>query len=229
MKTIKPCPYPPDFDRMISMNLKNTLIVLTTFAILIGVAAVFVVFYNPAISTISGTPVSSTSLFSLMKNSTSGTASGNASDTNNISQTTGNQASGPQFASSYSSPYPLQWTEGQSILTITGAAIEGNQLALAVAVQTGNNVECIPMNMRLVIDEAGNLENPAVQQFSFPDTNSCNGTPNTAYDAQAVSFSLGPNLSAPFLITTGGTSNIFFEVATTTDGGISVTLPATTD
>lgn len=205
------------------MELKNALVILTTLAVLTGIAAVFVVFYNPAISTIPGTPISSTSPFSLMRNNASGTVGG-ASGANNATSASNSQ----QFASSYSSPYPLQWTEGQSTLTITGAAIQGSQLMLAIVVQTGKNAECIPMNMRLVIDESGNLATPASPQFSFPDTASCNGTPNKTYDAQAVSFSLGQNLSAPFLITTGGTSNIFFEVATTTSGGISVTLPATT-
>lgn len=85
------------------------------------------------------------------------------------------------------------------------------------------------MNMRLVTDESGDLETPTPQQFSFPDTNDCNGTPNTMYNTQAISFAMGQNLNAPFLLTTGGGSNIFFEVATTTDGGVSVTLPATTD
>jgi hypothetical protein len=216
------------------MNLKNALIVLVTIAVLLGIAAVFVVFYNPAISTIPGTPVSSASLFSFMRNSTSTTASGsipgiNAFIGNASSSANNNQSSGPQFASSYSSPYPLQWTEGQSTLAITGAAIQGSQLMLIVTVQMGNDPECIPMNMRLVTDESGDLEAPTPQQFSFPDTNSCNGTPNMVYNTQAVSFALGQNLNAPFLLTTGGASNIFFEVATTTDGGVSLTLPATTD
>ena len=218
------------------MNLKNALIVLVTLAVLLGIAAVFVVFYNPTISIISGTSASSTSLFSFMQNSTRVTASGSISGVNNafVGNTSSSASSSqpnvaPQFASSYSPPYPLQWTEGQSTLVITGAAIQGNQLVLAVTVQMGNNVECIPMNMRLIIDESGNLETPTPQQFSFPDTNDCNGTPNVAYDAQAVSFALGQGLNTPFLLTTSGTSNIFFEVATTTDGGVSVTIPATTD
>ena len=210
------------------MNLKKALIVLVTLAVLLGIAATFVVFYNPAISTISGVPASSTSLFALMRNNT--TASGSVPGLNNTSSSANNgQSNEPQFVSSYSSPYPLQWTEGQSTLTITGAAIQGDQLIFAVVVQMGGNAECIPMNMRLVTDESGNLENPTPQQFSFPDTSNCSGTPNTIYNAQAVSFALGPNLNTPFLLTTGGASNIFFQVATTTDGGVSVTLPATTD
>jgi len=212
------------------MNLKNILIILSTIAVILGIAAIFVVFYNPAISTISGTITSSTSLFSLMRNSTGTIPSINNISTQNASSSASNgQANIPQFASSYSSPYPLQWTEGQSTLVITGAAIQGNQLILAIAVQIGNDPECIPMNMRLVTDESGNTENPTQQQFSFPDTNSCNGTPNMMYNAQVVSFSLGQSINTPFLLTTGGDSNIFFEVATTTNGGISIAIPATTD
>jgi len=212
------------------MNPKNALIVLATLAVLLGIAAAFAVFYNPAISTIPGTPTSPASLFSLMRNSASGTAAENIPGSNNATSSANNgQANGLQFASSYSAPYPLQWTEGQSTLTITGAAIQGNQLMLAVAVQTGSSTECVPMNIRLVIDESGNLETPSPSQFSFPDTTNCSGTADTVYNSQAVSFVLGQNLNAPFLVTTGGASNIFFEVATTTDGGVSVTLPATTD
>ncbi len=211
------------------MNLKNILIVLSTIAVILGIAAVFVVFYNPAISTISGTTTSSTSLFSLMRNSTGTIPAISSISIPNTSSSTNGQANSSQFASSYSSPYPLQWTEGQSTLVITGAAIQGNQLVLAVAVQIGTDPECIPMNMRLVTDESGNTESPIQQQFLFPDTNSCNGTPNMMYSAQAVSFSLGQNINTPFLLTTGGDSNIFFEVATTTDGGISIAIPATTD
>ena len=218
------------------MNLKKVLIVLTALAVLLGIAAVFVVFYNPETLAMPGTSTSSTSLFAVMRNNNTNTrmiASGSVPGLNNAfigntsSSASSSQPNAPQFASSYSSPYPLQWTEGKSTLVITDTAIQGNQLILGVTVQTGNDAECIPMNMRLVMDESGNLETPTPQQFSFPDTNDCNGTPNTAYDAQAISFTLGQNLNTPFLLTTGGTSNIFFEVATTTDGGISVTLPVT--
>lgn len=220
------------------MNLKKILIVLGAIAVLLGVAAVFVVFYNPAISVIPGAiSPSSTSLFSLTKRNAG--APGNATSTasaflgNSASggpaSSTENQSGTPQFSSTYAWPYPLQWTEGQSTLVIAGAAIEGNQLMLAITTHIGGQPECVPVNVRLVADEAGTLESPMPTQFSFPDTNSCTGTPNTTYDPQAITFTLGPDLQPPFLLTTGGASNIFFEVATTTDGAITITLPATTD
>ncbi len=223
------------------MNLKKALIILGTVAVLLGIAAVFAVFYNPSISVIPGVASpSSTSLFSLTKGTSgiasAGNATGSAADAffgntpaGGSASSTGSQSGTPQFASTYAWPYPLQWTEGQSTLVIAGAAIEGNQLVLAIVTHIGSQQECIPMNVDLVVDESGNTESSTPAQFSFPDTNSCNGTPNTTYDAQNFSFNLNPNMQAPFLLTTGGASNIFFEVATTTDGDVTITLPATTD
>jgi hypothetical protein len=209
--------------------MKNALIILTTIAVLLGITATFVVFYNSGAHETPGELVipSSSSIASIAATTTAfavpgldGTASTTTSSTD---------ANAPSFISSYSAPYPLQWSEGQATLAITGATVKGDQLIFAVAVQMGGSQECVPMNMRLVVDESGDLATPNPQQFTFPDTQSCNGTADATYDNQIVSFGVDGNLTAPYLLTTGGTSKIFFEVATTTDGGVSVTLPATTD
>jgi len=209
--------------------MKNTLIILTTIAVLLGITAIFMVFYNSGAHETPGELVLPSSSSALP-----GAPSSTAFVVPGLDGTTGTSTSStdinaPSFISSYSSPYPLQWNEGQATLAITGATIKGSQLIFAVGVQMGNTQECVPMNMRLIVDESGSLAAPNPQQFTFPDSQSCNGTANATYDNQAVSFAIDQNLSAPYLFTTGGTSKIFFEVATTTDGGVSVTLPATTD
>ncbi len=216
------------------MDLKKILIVFASIAAILGVAAIFVVFYNPNISVIPGNTTSS-SLFSVMKNNVSSTIKGigNAFSGNQSSTTaTENQsttAAITQFSNTYAWPYPLQWTEGESTLVITSAAIQENKLTLGVVVHIGNTSECVPANIGLVIDESGNLGTPTPSQFSFPDTNSCNGTANMTYDPQIISFTLDNTITPPLLLTTGGASNIFFEIATTTSGGINISLPATTD
>lgn len=220
-----------DFSKI---NFKNLLIILSTIAFVLGATATFVVFYNPNISANINKNSSSNSLFAIMKNST-GTTNQNASNSNNQTINTSNNSSSIStnnanvFASSYSSPFPLQWQEGQSTLVITGASIQQNKIQFSISVQMGNQSECIPMNMRFITNESGNTENPIEQQFTFKDTNSCNGTPNTTYDKQTISFNIPQNTNAPFLFSTGGNSNIFFEVATTTDNGVSITIPTTSD
>lgn len=91
----------------------------------------------------------------------------------------------------------------------------------------GSVPECVPLGLRLVVDEAGTLRAPVVPSnavFNFPDTQSCAGTPGAAY-SQSVIFDMS-GAAAPFLLTTGGTTNIFFQVATTSPNGIEVVLPS---
>jgi hypothetical protein len=44
--------------------------------------------------------------------------------------------------------------------------------------------------------------------------------------SEPVTFTIDPSLTAPFLLTTGGASNVFFEVATSTTGGVDIALPS---
>jgi hypothetical protein len=121
----------------------------------------------------------------------------------------------------------MNWNEGQNDYSVTGASLDGDQLTLALKIQIGNVGGCIPIDLRLVTDESGDVVAPAQAQFVFPDTGSCNGTPNKAYDSQLLVFTTAPNTPVPFLFTTGGTSNQFFQISTTTDNGIQIDLPAT--
>jgi len=121
----------------------------------------------------------------------------------------------------------MSWNEGQNDFSITGASMQNGTLSLALKIQVGNLGGCMPIDLRLVTDESGDVTPPAQSAFSFPDTNSCNATPNAMYQNQIITFSLPPAAPSPYLFTTGGTSNQFFQVSTTTDGGVQISLPAT--
>jgi hypothetical protein len=110
---------------------------------------------------------------------------------------------------------------------VTGASWNNDQLTIELSIQMGASPACIPLNVRLVADESGDLAaptSPAGSNFIFPDTQTCNGTPGETY-SQSVTFAVNPSVVAPFLVTTGGTANMFFNVATSTDGGVDVALP----
>ena len=64
---------------------------------------------------------------------------------------------------------------------------------------------------------------PATTNFPL-STRTCEGTPNTIYPSEPLTFTVDP-ANMPFLSLTGGTSNIYFEVSTTTNGGLDVALP----
>lgn len=129
-----------------------------------------------------------------------------------------------KFEGKFSYPYPVSWKEGQSELFITGASLENNKLTLALKVRVGNTYECIPLNLRLLLNEEGDMERPITQQFQFPDSGGCQGTPNTTYNDQYVVFSVA-SVVPPFFITTGGLSNVYFKTATTTNSGIEIQIP----
>ena len=87
----------------------------------------------------------------------------------------------------------------------------------------GSAYECVPLNLRLVLNEEGDVKRPLTQQFQFPDGGGCQGTPQTTCQDQRVILSTD-NVTPPFWMTTGGLSNIYFEVATTTSG-IDIKIP----
>jgi hypothetical protein len=114
-------------------------------------------------------------------------------------------------------------------MSVTGASLSGTQLTLDVQVQMGSASECVPMNMRLVTDENGDLAAPLTAQFAFPDTGTCNGTPDQTYSDQQVVFTVPNPTAFPFILTSGGTANLIFEVATDTSGSLTVQLPPESD
>lgn len=211
------------------MNTKNILIATWITAGILGVIAYFTVFYtsgnyivkekaNNAPTNVYSTPTSTASSTIGLGGSTStvsSTTSGTALGTGGVNET---------YASIYSSP-AAQWQEGGETMSITGASLRGNQLTLDLEIDMGGKMECVPMNLRLLADESGTLQAPATAQFSFPETGTCQGAPDATYGGQEVVFTIGNTIAFPLFITTGGASNIFLQVSTTTDGGISVILP----
>jgi hypothetical protein len=119
----------------------------------------------------------------------------------------------------------ITWQQGNETLTIAGAALSGTQLTLSVQVQMGQVAECVPLDLRLIADEQGDLSPPITSQFTFPDTGTCTGTPGETYSGQQVVFTVADPTAFPFLLTTGGTANILFEVVQNPDGSLSVELP----
>jgi hypothetical protein len=95
-----------------------------------------------------------------------------------------------------------------------------------VNVMVGSIPQCVPINVRLISDEQGDMVTPtSPTQTNFPlITSTCEGTPNTLYPGQPLTFTVDP-ANMPFLFLTGGTSNIYFEVTTTTSGGLDVAIP----
>ena len=200
-----------------------TFVVLSAAALALVVLAAFIVFYptgsyQPVVLQNHGTASSSAIFLS----------SSTASSTNATSQVPLPPATSGGYSSEYSSPYPIQWSEGGESFSITGGAIQNNQLTLSLAIKMGAVSECVPVNVRLIADEFGTLRPPSAPPagtFTFPDTQSCNGMPGATY-SESVVFGLDPLIPAPFLFTTGGASNVFFNVATNTTGGVDVALPS---
>jgi hypothetical protein len=213
------------------MHMTKALVILLAVAIVLGIVAFFAVF-SPGTSVIAGSSnatASGTLSFNGLVNG-SGTVPADASGTLTASSTGGPgifSGGNGSFATNFSYPYVMNWSEGQNDYSITGAKWVNNQLTLALKIQTGNVGGCIPIDVRLVTDESGDVQAPAESQFLFPDTGSCNGTPNKAYENQILDFTIPPNSPVPLLFTTGGTSNQFFQIATTTDGEVEIDLPAT--
>jgi hypothetical protein len=206
------------------INLNLIFGILACTALVLGVAAYVVIFgagtqviqpQNISVSTSSGVVAfifpSSTAL-----SAPSGTVPGLATSS----------ATFGTFSSFFSSPYPVAWTEGQSSFAISGATLTDNQLTLMVNVTVGDIPQCVPINIRLISDEEGDMAAPvSPTQTNFPlSTSTCEGTPNTLYPAEPLTFTVDL-ANTPFLFLTGGTSNVYFEVATTTDGGLDVSIP----
>jgi hypothetical protein len=110
-------------------------------------------------------------------------------------------------------------------MTVTGAALSGTQLTLDVQVAMGSVSECVPLTIRMVADEQGDLSPPVTTQFTFPDTGTCNGTGGETYSAQPIVFSLASPATFPVVLTTGGSANVLFEVDQNSDGSLTVQPP----
>ena len=125
--------------------------------------------------------------------------------------------------------HAVTWTQGNETLSVINASVSGSQLTLGVQVAMGSVAECVPLTLRMIADEQGDLSPPITSQFTFPDTGTCNGTPGETYSAQPIVFTLNDPTTFPIILTTGGTANILFEVVQNPDGSLSVQLPPNSD
>jgi hypothetical protein len=215
------------------MSFRKILLIIVVLDLVLATFAYFVVFYNtPGTYEIANSPLPSTSTFPA--SSTIALASTTASSSIPTSSSTitssPSVSSGNPAASSYSTsfgiPYPLTWSEGNTSISIMGTSLQGTQLTFQLAVAIGNTMQCVPLNIRILTDEQGDLAAPITPQFAFPETGNCQGAPGATYTDQQVIFNVNP-ASGPFFFTTGGASNIFFEVSPKSDGGLNVSIPST--
>ncbi|HVM77243.1 MAG TPA: hypothetical protein VMU07_03770 [Candidatus Paceibacterota bacterium] len=206
------------------MSLKKILSVIALVDLVLALIAYFVVFYNtPGTYVVANSPLPTTS--TVLSTSTAATASGTAPSSIPTSTISIGSGSGTAYDTEFTPPYPLNWQESGATISVMGAALQGNQLTLKLAVAMGNAMACIPLNLRMLVDEEGNLAAPLTPQFTFPETDSCNGSPGATYTDQQVVFGVDPT-AMPFFFTTGGASNIYFEVTTSSNNGLAVFQPS---
>jgi hypothetical protein len=219
------------FDLKI-FDLKTSLIFLCTVAVILGVFAYFAVFGNSGTYAVNSFPSSTgaiaTSTTLTLPSSTASSSFG--FDIGNViggatSSASGTAANGGPYGTVFSQP-ALTWPESGAHISINAVSLEGGAMTFTLTVTNGGQLACIPLNLRLVADEAGDLNPPSPAAFSFPDSGNCNAAPNQTYTNQTADFTVDPT-ALPLLFTTGGASNIFFEIATTTNDGLSVDFPGT--
>lgn len=210
------------------MNLKNVLITLTCIAVVLGAIAWYVVFYANTGTYIVNSDNSTNEVFST---STASSTLASSTASSSLSLASSSASSSATLATSTAQPYsvnyttpPITWSEGNEAMAITGAQLAGSQLTLDLQITMGQVAECVPLNVRIVTDENGDLAPPVTPQFTFPDSGTCTGTPGEIYSDQQVVFSVDPN-AMPLILNTGGSSNILFEVNTDQAGNLTVELP----
>jgi hypothetical protein len=216
-------------------DLKLTLIFLGAVAFVLAIFAYFAVFGNSGTYAVtpltSSTTAIATSTMLILPSSTAsssfgfgiGNFIGGSTSTGSAGGAT-NGIGGP-YGTVFSES-PLTWLESGAHISISAVSLEGNAMTFTLSIETGGELACVPLNLRLVADEAGDLDPPTPTAFSFPDSGNCNAAPNETYGNQTTTFTVDPT-ALPLLFTTGGSSNIFFEVATTTGDGLSVDFPGT--
>jgi hypothetical protein len=214
------------------MNLKNILITLSIVAGLLFVITFYVVFYSGGgtyvVDSMSGSDsgiFSTSTILGVSSTTPSSTfAFASSSPTSTVSS-----SSSTSSASTPIGAAPVAWTQGNEAMSVTGASISGSSLTLDVQVVMGSAAECVPLDLRLIADENGDLAPPVTPQFAFPDTGTCNGTPGETYAGQQVVFTLADPATFPIILTTGGDANVLFEVNQKTDGSLAISLPPQTD
>lgn len=211
------------------MNLKTVLITLCIVAVVFGLITFYVIFYGGG-----GTYVVSSALgpdANIFATSTppSTAASSTASSTLTLASLSVSSTTSSSLPSTQIGAAAITWTQGNETLSVIGASLSGSQLTLGVQVAMGSAAECVPLNLRLIADEQGDLSPPITQQFTFPDTGTCNGTAGETYSAQPIVFTLNTPVVFPVVLTTGGTANVLFEVMQNPDGSLTAQLPPSSD
>jgi len=214
------------------MSLRKILLIIVVADLVLATIAYFVVFYNtPGTYEVAMSPLSSantpppSSTVPLGTGAASSTPSSTipTSTSTVLSGTPGGNPSQSIYNTDYAIPYPVTWTESGAGISVMGASLQGNQLTLKLAVAMGNVEQCIPLNIRLLVNEQGDLAPPVTPQFTFPESGACEGAPGATYTDQQVVFDVDPTIS-PLFFTTGGASNVFFQISTTTYGGLNVSV-----
>jgi hypothetical protein len=194
--------------------MKTALIFLGSLAVILAIFTYFAVFGNPSGTYNVAAMGTSTELIA-----TSTTFISSSTSSSTLSSPSSTQT----FASSFS-PAAVSWMAGQSTVSVTAAALIGNQLTFTFSVQIGSAPECVPLNLSLVADEEGDLQPPNPASFTFPDSGNCNGGANKLYTNATTTFTVDPS-TFPLLFSAQDTAKTFFEVATTTANGIQISLP----
>lgn len=211
-------------DFIKGITLDRALLVLGALVVVLGAIAWVVVFYGGGTYILSS-PLPTSSATGTSNASSTALAGGNASSTASSTPGTASSTALQEYASTYATP-PMAWMEGYDTIAITGATLSGSELTLTVSVGMGAIAECVPLNIRLVTDEQGDLAGPLNPSFNFGENDTCIGTPGATYPDQEIVFNVDPG-SMPFSFTTGGSSNRYFELSTTDSGGITITPPPT--
>ena len=211
--------------------MKITLIVLACLAVVLGVIAYFAVFsgtqvIEPVATSTTNQQSSTPTMVLTAPSSSASTSATIALSSSTATATSPTSQDTAPYATAYAAPYPVTWTEGETKLAITSANLIGNQLTFSIAIQLGADVQCVPINLRMVTDEAGDMAaptSPMNANFPLAPDGGCNVPANSQY-ASNVSFTVDPT-ALPILITVGPPSNTFFEVSTTTGNGLQVAIP----
>ncbi len=215
------------------LTLSSVLVALVVIAVILGAITAYMVFVGSAGTYVVSSPIGGpdASIFSTSTPNTTSTVNGSGTASSSLGLAASSTASSSvaSGSSTIAAAAPIAWQEGNETLTITGATITGTQITLSVQVAMGSVAECVPLDLRLIADEQGDLSPPITSQFVFPDTGSCTGSPGETYSGQQVVFSVADPTAFPFLLTTGGTSNILFEIVQNPDGTLTVQLPPKAD
>lgn len=211
--------------------LKISLIFLSGLVVVLGTIVYIEMFGVPfgiSYTIISRSPVAGTPSNS-SKSSPSATSAvaGNSSSTA-LSTVSGTSptASDTNVSNAVFTTPPISWSDGGATFSITAVTLQDNQLSFALTIQIGDSPVCVPLNLRLVADESGNLQEPDTSGFVLSDSGNCNGAAGAIYQNQIVTFAVNTD-NFPILFTTNNDSGKFFEIAKTANGGLRVELPGT--